>query len=814
MPKKKKEDHIQLRSTITKALLFTMISLVLFYPFNPKFIVYIAFMGVVWGVLILNYKSGKNLPFFFSAIMFSLANLLALTFMKWAVHRSLHIDWINIALCLAYVCALLILGCICLFKARGKEQAQKDDNHLFTARKYDLDRIKKYIENEEIVGVNGRWGSGKSFLVAELKKQLNESGKYIFIEIDLLSCNLDELQVILLGEMERVLNEHKIVPAHSTKLKRIIQDNAIYHSLYMLLMQDNMSYSEALNGFMQEISKLGKSIVIVYEDIDRITNIDVVKKIFSISEKLASKHIKIIYQYEESNLRKLGLERDYLEKYIPFIVNLTPVNLKEILATLLKDEGIDERILTAKDFDYLAYPIRSNYYLEQALAIRQANSLKMYNFPARKIRSFIKELEINLIEHTEYHQKELKQAVINFYFTKHFLPDLYDLFNLEEGLLDTIKFEYEDRQYTILELISFKKAHQEDSSKGLSSEQIERILESRENKDKLFLLNLFQYELDIQEIKRDFNEIVNESFANIRRKASNEKKDRLLWNLLCNGKSEYTDYEAAARKFIKDVLSKPESKQRDAFENYLKELYGGSLEKRDNRTIFRIGIPTFVSLAQALRVSNASDQDWIKFMHFYFDYTGKEAADMDLIQVLNYFNLSSKEVYLSILKKFNALNIVGNMNKEMGYRRFLKRFLEALSVLGFANTLELWRLDSPNEVALQERDVEDATKYIRIDLLKMQSEIGIEVIKEDLATIVEFINKNIEIVKCEQILATNEPRMSSTMSSKFIHQEEVDRLSELYQNAGKDLFIKELVESYKNNRISAYEVNELVKRNL
>lgn len=45
MPKKKKEDHIQLRSTITKALLFTMISLVLFYPFVCGSVEYMLISG-------------------------------------------------------------------------------------------------------------------------------------------------------------------------------------------------------------------------------------------------------------------------------------------------------------------------------------------------------------------------------------------------------------------------------------------------------------------------------------------------------------------------------------------------------------------------------------------------------------------------------------------------------------------------------------------------------------------------------------------------------------------------------------------------
>jgi hypothetical protein len=685
-----------------------------------------------------------------------------------------------------------------------------EDKSLFTRRKYDLQRIQEYIVSVDIIGINGIWGSGKTFLVDQLKDHLKSYGKYIFINIDLLSCNLDELQTILLNELERVLYERKIIPKHSVKLKRMLNENAMLRYIYMLFMHDDMSYSEALDGFMNEISLLNETIVIVYEDIDRISNVDIVKKIFSISEKLASKHIKIIYQYEETNLSRLGLEREYLEKYIPFVVNLTPIKFEEILEYVLKDN----KYLLVEDFENITMPVHTSYYLEKAIGISKSASIQMNNIAIRKVKIFIEELTVILQEKEIYNQKEYKKTVINFYFIKHFFTTLFNQLNLEEGLLEAIKFIYEEEQYTIFELLAMAKMHKNNNGKAkLNPDQINSLLNIKDNMEKLFLLNLFNYDFEIEELKRDYNVIINESVHNITRKASNEKKDRLIWNLLCNGKSEYTDFEAAAYKLIQNVLSKPIINQKEAYDVFLEEMFHGKHEKKDNGTIFKIGIPSFVSLFQAFRVSNVIDKNWIKLVSFYFEYTKKNVIDIELIQILNYCNLGSREIYIYILKRFNTLEVVGNMNLEKCYKHFLKKFIGELSSLGYVNTPDLWQLDLPDKVPLEESDVKSAIKNIRKDLCNMRERIEINEIRKEIDIILSFLDKNIEIiVKSEMTLKDKEPRIHSEVSSKFTNQDEYNRVAELQQTMGKEQFMMQLEISYKNKNITAYEINNLLKK--
>ncbi|GIO10246.1 hypothetical protein J31TS6_62740 [Brevibacillus reuszeri] len=805
---------INMRQTLTRALASLMVSIIIFYPLNPKYIIYAFVMLGVWVILLINYQLKKNSQFIYTAIIFCIANLMALVIAKQFIHHTLHKDWFNITICIVHIFVYLAIFGLCIYFEKKRVINQVGDFVLFNRRRYDLERIKKYIETEDIVGVNGIWGSGKSFLITQLKRHLNETGEYIFIDVDLLSCNLDEIQTILLNEMERVLYEHKIMPTYSTKLKRLLHENVIYRYVYMLLMRDHTSYSEALTGFMQEISLLNKTIVVVYEDIDRITNVDIVKKIFCISEKLASKNIKIIYQYEVLNLQKLGLERGFLEKYIPFVVNLTPIKFKGILENVFQEQLIDQEILKVEDLNYLVQPIRSNYYLEKVLGISQTASFQMDYVSIRKVKNFVKELVITLKEKELYNNKEYKRIAINFYVIKHFFTSMYDQFNLEKGLLETIKFEYNDSRYTILELIAMRKIKEEkDGETGLSIDQLIALFEITDNKEKLFILNLFEYNLEIEDSKKGFQEIVNEPLQNITRKASNEKKNRLIWNLLCNGKSEYTNYEVAAEKLINHVFSQPKEKQKKAYEEFLDEMYYGKNEKTDNTTIFFIGIPHFISIAQALRVSSLAEENWKQFINFYFEYAEKKEIDLDLIQILNYCSLDSKEVYINILNRFNDLEIIRNMNVQQSYKLFLKNYLQALSSLGYVDTPELWMLDVPEEVALGSSEVEIVIEGIKSKIAKMRDKIDIEVIQMELDSIITFMNKNIEIVNCEQAFMENEPKIHSEVSSKFIHQQEFDRLAELQRTVDKEQFKKELEESYRRGCIFVYEVKCLMEQN-
>ena len=190
-----------------------------------------------------------------------------------------------------------------------KDILYKNDNKnykLFRERKEDLQRTKEYLNRFNIMGINGEWGSGKTYLMKYLQNEKDMQDKYEFVNIYLLSSNLDNLSQILINELEKVLIKYGIYSHYSNSLRKILASNNFIDTLFSSMFLDTNSFTASINGFKNEIRKLDKTLVIVFEDLDRINDANVIKKIFSISENLVGENIKIVYQYDQRNLEMIN----------------------------------------------------------------------------------------------------------------------------------------------------------------------------------------------------------------------------------------------------------------------------------------------------------------------------------------------------------------------------------------------------------------------------------------------------------------------------------------------------------------------------
>lgn len=79
------------------------------------------------------------------------------------------------------------------------------------------------------------------------------------------------------------------------------------------------------------MKKLGKPVVVIVEDLDRVADGKVIRKILDLTERLSCDWIKVVMEYDVENLKKLGFDRKYIEKYIPYVVNLTEISLQSLL---------------------------------------------------------------------------------------------------------------------------------------------------------------------------------------------------------------------------------------------------------------------------------------------------------------------------------------------------------------------------------------------------------------------------------------------------------------------------------------------------
>lgn len=128
---------------------------------------------------------------------------------------------------------LLIIGVIVFLFVEILDHVESDEientslnRKIFKKREKDFEELENYIKLYNTVGLNGSWGTGKTHIVK--KFMFNNKNNYEFIEIDLLTCNLKELQNILVESFEKVFYSNKIIPKNANKLKQNIEKYSFF----------------------------------------------------------------------------------------------------------------------------------------------------------------------------------------------------------------------------------------------------------------------------------------------------------------------------------------------------------------------------------------------------------------------------------------------------------------------------------------------------------------------------------------------------------------------------------------------------------
>ena len=770
-----------------------LLSLIFFYSFSISFKFYFSILLGVWLFLVLQYPINKNENWYIQFIFFSIINSISLYLVRYFQKKFFLI--LSIKILIVYY---FILFCIILFKCvyYTSKTNLENDGDLFVERKYDLERLLNYLNYFSIIGINGEWGSGKSFLTNHLKN-------FILIKIDLLSCNVDEIQTVILNELDKLLKNQGIFSPFSPKLKKILQQGKLFENISQLFVKNDISYSEAITGLHNNLRSINKPVVIVYEDLDRVENTTVIKQILDISEKIAGDNVKILYQFSETNLLDKGIERTYLEKYIPFILNLTDIPFKSTLSYVLKQEIYKDSLLDEEDFKFLYLPVYLPHFNNFNNLNRPLTSIKfeLKNVTIRKTQLFLNELN-QVINEKEIYKKN-KRVVILFFLLKHFYYEAYKKISSGESLLDTFTFLYQGKNDTILNWVAY--CHNE----GIN---ILDLITTEDNKLSAFIISIFKYNCDIETIGNDFEDFINESRNNIKNKNLNEEKDRIIWSLIANGKSEYTDCEKFINRFYSEVIDIPKTEWIKNFNKLWGDLYNRKykdMEKRDNYSIFRLGISSMVSLFQANYVIGRTGSQWINLIDFYFLYNKNlDMITPELIECLYYCELSDRNSYLYIINKFNNLKITKNLNSHKSYKRFLLEYLSMFSTLGFCDTYDIWDL---REQSKEYIDVKTIEKNVFLPLKKklenLFSNVQIKIVQKDIEIIIRFLDKNIEIINTPDEFSKPALFSNANWSMRSTNQKMVDKLNSSTLN--DEEFEKEVVKKYQNQELAPYEVAEL-----
>lgn len=553
---------------------------------------------------------------------------------------------------------------------------------------------------------------------------------------------------------------------------------------------------------LKDVQRLKKTIVITFEDIDRIKSTETIYKIFALADKLASENIKILYQYDENELLKiLQVKKLYLEKYIPYTIELTQIKFERIIAVFLKNNKYKN--ICYKDFEFLTLrTIFIPWQIQKKLGINFNLELDIFGFSIRKIQIFLEEVN-NALENELF--IDYKRQIITFFFIKHFMYHIFEKLSIEDTFIDSCKFIYKKKNYTIYELFN------DFESGELKDNDILSVFKNTQNRDILALICFFDYKFSwspkVDNEQNTDKVYINqtEEVSSIKDNQNNEKIDRLIWNLLCNGKSEYTDFEEAVKLMKELVLNLPIEKQEEGYSNFWNKLSNGEFDKFDNMTVFRFGVADAYPIFQAFRIYEQDAEVWKRLIDFYLTHNKIKNINSSLLQVFKYCLISNKEVYFYVLKKFNKLVITGNMNDTKSYRSFFISYTEAFSNLGYINTRELNYI---SEDVLHKFDVEFVKKeviqkFIQ-DFNELYKRIPLEQAKNEILLMIAFLEKNIKLIEAENTLEEFKGGIKSEMSMELSTDKIIKELKE--KNLTEKQLLETLKEGYEKGKYSAHEV--------
>ena len=417
----------------------------------------LSLMGVVFLILLLYIDFAKNAKIYqkvFSFVVgFFVGNIvywqrldLLTDFIVWQD----QFPWIIRVATLAIM--LFGIGLVWRQEARARtfgkqEPANWEDRNLFRERQSDLKRLEHYVKTEraDILGIEGEWGSGKTFLVEGLKEHLQQDNSYELITVDVISIRLDRYADYLIRELDGVLRRNGVLSKNSTALRRLLAESK-FKAFSFLWTDVETQYTKLFDDFREELLGLQRRIVIVYEDLDRIQQADDIRNIFYLSEKLTARNafwknsgIQIVYQYSAHRMQELGFSRLYLEKYIHCRMQLTKIDFV-IMARELQEQERQSKGLGLKNSrcelsnDDL-YRLPPHLFLPRNRPIPEEESwMDEYfsdKFTIRRTKQFLQELAVKMGEYSSRMEAGDRDLVIALCFIEYFLPEAYGKLDAE-----------------------------------------------------------------------------------------------------------------------------------------------------------------------------------------------------------------------------------------------------------------------------------------------------------------------------------------------------------------------------------------------
>ena len=340
------------------------------------------------------------------------------------------------------------------------------NKEIFLEREADIEYVLNFIGNEDnknitTLGIDSKFGTGKTFILEKILERLNTE-KYEQIKVRCLFLEKEEVYYYIIEKIKKVLSKNLIFISNLKKFHKSILkifDNKFLGGLNEFL--SDSSKTDEIDNLKDIIRKLKKTIVIVFDDIDRTQDIEKIEKILSFISDFSIKNVKILVLFSLDNLKKIDkrFTRDYVEKYIPLVREITKISF----VNLLKSE-IEKRKLNEEDFkflyifeqkDFMIYPDDEEKQKKEFKFVKSIYSLlgiydisiKEKEVTPRKVENFMEEV-IELLKYKNFNINIEKRILIAYVFLKHvFYEEFYETLDSSETSffeLFPIKIKFQD----------------------------------------------------------------------------------------------------------------------------------------------------------------------------------------------------------------------------------------------------------------------------------------------------------------------------------------------------------------------------------
>lgn len=575
-----------------KLFLVYAVSVIVFKGISLSFPLYLLLLVMGWGISLAAYPCRKNRFYQRTVLAFVVANVLGFITAQYE-NLAMFVENIYFSIPARGLLMVLAAEFICVMvQLHRHSDATTDDEQpeLFEEHRYDLQRVKELLASTPILGIDSSWGNGKSFVVDYLVKEQDVQKAYFVIKMEALAYQFEEFDSILIHKLDALLQENHVFSIYSEEIQEAANKSLLGRILYYFFRRGDSSRTSTFESLKAALDTLPKKVLIIYEDLERVGKPDLIKRLFAISERLVGKNVQVIYEYDGRQLDEQGLKREYREKYIPLEMHLTPIRYESMveyvwnelqMETIDRPVDIDNAKTIKEAVRHMGmFPLSG---LSPKLQATAKVKIDKNALTVRRMRIFLTELKSYLAAHEKLSSHEIS-IVIAFYFIKHFMYEQFQRLQVGKTLEETFLFSIQGQEYT-LEMLADLLVDEE------SRKKVENALIHQDDVARTYAVYcLFRVDASdyywLAEAKRKKEEISQAEWLDFQKfEEQREKTNRLIWNLLANGESEYTDAEACVDKFEKEVLAIPREKQQQAWNAYSNDLYDGKIIK-NNTTIF------------------------------------------------------------------------------------------------------------------------------------------------------------------------------------------------------------------------------------